>query len=167
VSEREKYEHAEETIANLEKNRGEIIQELIEELNSITSVRTECLLLANYVDNTLKDIMVMMMVSNKARKIARNTIVAILEEKKLVSNEMANDIGKIFEIRDLFGHRMKISEAEKMTGELIETMFVVSKLKEEKKDWDKKDVSGKISDIALKLVQELNSIYSNIKAGVD
>ena len=167
MSEKEKSEHSDETIRKLKQNKNEIRIEMMNEIENTNSVRVECLLVTNYVESLLKDIMVVMTVSENSRKIARGTIVEILKDKRLITSEMATDIKKMFTIRDFFGHSMKIEECEKRSEEIIKGMDIPIRLRKRQHNWDKIDLTGKITSIALIILSTLDEVFENISIGID
>ncbi len=163
----EKEESAYNVIIKLKENKEKIRSEMMEEINNCTSVRTECLLITNYVESLLKDIMVAITVSIKSRKIARDTIVEILKDKNLITAETATDIKKMFDIRDFFGHYMKITEAEKKSEELIKSMDITKKLRAMHPGWDEMELTGKITNIAVFMLNELDEIFDDVSDRVE
>lgn len=167
MSEKEKSEHADDIIRKLKQNKNEIREEIMDEINTTTSVRAECLLVTNYVESLLRDIMVVMTVSDSSRKIARNTMVEILKDKLLLTSEMATDIKKMFLIRDSFGHSLKIAEVEQNCENIIKGMHIPIRLRARQDNWDKIDLTGKITSIALVMLNTLDEIFENISVGID
>lgn len=106
----------------LKKQREIIQEEFLRAINDSSSFRVELLLLTNYVENVLKDCIVYLTKSLKARKIARNTINEILIERGVISKELFDDVNRIFKIRDLFGHNMRLSQIKKKAEPILEKM---------------------------------------------
>jgi len=50
-----------------------------------------------------------------ARKIQRSIIVDVLEDRKLITAELAHDVRKIFDIRDHYAHKPSINEVNVRT----------------------------------------------------
>lgn len=130
------------------------LKKMIDELNSISSTRAEILLLTNFVEYLLKDIIEEVLESNSARKIARSTVVDILTDKKMIENEIASDIKKIFEIRDFYAHNVEIDIADKKTDELIPNMSIVKNELDTRPEWE--------SDRGKKILLISNSILHKL-----
>lgn len=167
MSQKEKAEQTDNTIKNLRETKEDIRLEMMDEIQNCTSVRAECLLVTNYVESILKDIMVVMTVSEKSRKIPRLVIVEILKDKKLLTPEMATDIKKMFNIRDFFGHNLKLVDAEMKCVSEIQGMNIPKSLRIQQSNWDNIDLTGKITSIALVMLNDLDTIFENISVGID
>ena len=144
--------------------RRKVEEELHDEFNEHGSVRSEGLLLTNWVDNLLKDCIVILTRSEKARSISRKVILEILVDKGHISNELAGDIKRINQIRDQFGHTMRRSLIEERIAPIIENMSTVRKLKNNFKNWDTTmPLSEKITVFSLDIINILNDIFYKIK----
>ncbi|PBO84766.1 MAG: hypothetical protein COA77_07400 [Thaumarchaeota archaeon] len=108
----------------LMENRKIIGKEYLEEINKNIGLRTEIFLLTNYVENLVKDCIVLLTRSEKARGISRNVILEILKEKEIINQEIFDDLKKIYQIRDQYGHSMRLSLAEKRIKPIVESMSV-------------------------------------------
>jgi len=106
------------------ENRKIIGKEYLEEINKNIGLRTEIFLLTNYVENLVKDCIVLLTRSEKARGISRNVILEILKEKEIINQEIFDDLKKIYQIRDQYGHSMRLSLAEKRIKPIVESMSV-------------------------------------------
>lgn len=144
--------------------RKKVEEELHDEFNEHGSIRSEGLLLTNWVDNLLKDCIVILTRSEKARSISRKVILEILADKGHISNELAEDIKRINQIRDQFGHTMRRSLIEERIAPIIENMSTVRKLKNNFKNWDTTmPFSEKITVFSLDIINILNDVFYKIK----
>ena len=136
-----------------------VSHEFAEEFNSTNSIRTEALLLTNYIEWQLKNILEYILESKSARNIARKTIAKILEEKQVITSEIHSDVKRIFLIRDLFSHNLSRTEIEIETGIHIGKMYVAKFLKGRTTDWDNRNVYDKLADIFEVMSQYLERDY--------
>jgi len=145
-------------LTDLEDKRNKVFAEVEDELNETGSFRSEALLITNYVEFVLKDIMEFLLKSKKARNVARDTVKEILKDRKIITEDQSKDIKKIFTIRDLFGHNLLINEIKTEVEKLIETMNVISVLHEANSDWNELNVDSKLSKIGVKMFNDLDWI---------
>jgi len=145
----------------LPENTVKLVEEMIGEMNSITSSRAESLLLTNLVEVIIKDCVEKLIGTEKARDIARTTIVKILEDRNVITPEGAHDINQIFEIRDAYAHKISLSEADEKAEQIMKNMKIV-KMKASK-DWWKGNTAKKIFDTADWFVFSLTQAYNAIK----
>lgn len=144
----------------LSEDRIGVTEEYLEEINKNVGLRTEVLLLTNYVDNLLKDCIVMLTRSEKARSISRNTILEILKERKIISQEIFDDLKKINQIRDQYGHTMRLSLIEERIVPIIESMNVQTQIKEVIPEWDTKlTPMEKLRHLAIKMQVLLDDTF--------
>jgi len=132
----------------LEKQRKIILDEFIKEIDDSSSFRVELLLLTNYVENVLKDCIVYLTKSLKARKIPRNTINEILLERDIIDKELFDDVKRIFDIRDLFGHNLRISQIKKKAEPILKQMNSAKKMIEADPEWSKLSLEEKLSGVS-------------------
>ena len=143
--------------------RKKVEEELKEEFNDSGSVRSEGLLLTNWVDNLLKDCIVILTKSEKSRKIPRDVILKILLDRKFITKELADDIEKINQIRDQFGHTMRKSLIEERITPIIESMHLIKLLKDKFPEWDTWDNSQKLTIFSIYIIDTLNTVFYDIK----
>ena len=96
------------------------------EIGDKMAFRTHSLLLTNYIENLIKDCIVIINKSHEARKIPRDTINKILYDRNYVDENTFNDVKRIFKIRDQFGHTLKMSSIEKRIEPIIDQMSFLS-----------------------------------------
>ena len=142
--------------------RGIVDTEITNELEKSSSVRAEALMLTNYVENILKDCMVLLIGSKKARDMKRENILDILKEKKLLEQNMVEDVKKIFKIRDQFGHTMRLSLIVERIEPIIEKMEIVKLIKEQDATWDTWKIDEKVVGISFRIIGELQNVFTNI-----
>lgn len=92
------------------------------EINLTKDARAEALLLTNYVESVLKDCIVLLFRSLKARGIPRKIMVSILEDKEIFEKSLAQDILRCFDIRDKYGHNISMDEIAKDVKSIFESM---------------------------------------------
>jgi len=95
----------------------------------------------------LKDCIVFLTKSLKARKIARNTINEILLERDVIGKELFDDVKRIFDIRDLFGHNLRISQIKKEAEPILENMNTTKDMIEADPEWNKRPLEEKLSGV--------------------
>jgi len=149
------------------EERKLVQEELKEEFNDSGSIRSEGLLMTNWVDNLLKDCIVILTKSEKSRKIPRKVIVEILLDKKFITKELADDMGRINEIRNLFAHTMRKSVIEEKITPIIESMNEIKDVKKEFTTWDKFENSEKLTVFSINIIETLNKVFTNIKIPAD
>ena len=149
-------------LKRLIEERKLVDRKVTDELNHFPTSRSEALLLTNYVENIVKDFIEVILESHKAREIGKNTIVDILLEKNIISYELAQDIKKIFDIRNQYGHTMRLLLIDERVETLIEKMEITKKLKEKGK-WEEYDVDEKILTIAFHIIGMLQDIFDVLK----
>ena len=144
-----------------EKTRN-LLQEMVGEMNTITSSRAVSLLLTNMVEVVIKDCIEKLVGSEKARDIPRATIVKILENRQIITSEGAIDINQIFSIRDLYAHKISLNEADARAEVIMSNMKVVQDRKPA--DWDSRDTARKILDTSDWFIFSLTQAYNMIKS---
>jgi len=150
--------------AELITERHLVEGEIVQEMNQSSSIRTEGLLLTNYVDNLLKDCIVYLTRSKKSRKISRKVIRDILLEKGIINKALFDDLKRIEDIRDQYGHTMRLSVISDRIEPIIEKMEGTVELKKLNLTWDDFDTMQKLSKVSLKIVNELNTVFARMIA---
>ena len=121
--------------------------EIMEELKNSKSSRIEILLATNYAEFILKNFMEFLLQSEKGRDIPRTIIIDILEDKKIIDKELANDVRKLFQIRDAYAHRLSLNKAnEYVEKEVLPNLNCVKKESPKVTDWQKRPIIQKIYD---------------------
>jgi len=143
------------------KERNEVNKEFIQEFQKDESVRTRSLLLTNFVDKQIKDCVVMLIRSEKARGISREVSIEILNEKNYL-DLIYKDLKRINQIRDLFGHNLRMSIIEKEVSNIIENSDVVHALRILIPNWENLSVSEKLHHFALRMSADLDRIFELI-----
>lgn len=138
-------------------------EEVKEEFNDSGSVRSEGLLMTNWVDNLLKDCIVILTKSEKSRKIPRGVILKILLDREFISKELGQDIERINQIRDLFGHTMRKSVIEEKISPIVESMNQTKTLKDQFPDWEKWNSHERLTMFSIHIVGILNKVFFDIK----
>ncbi len=127
-----------------------------------TSVRHEGLLMTNYVDNLLKDCIVLLFRSNNAWKISRDTILKILKERGYIDSIVFQDLLKLNKIRDLYGHTMRLSKIDERIKPIIENMNLVSEMKDMIPEWEDNDDHSNIWNLSMYMINIVNGIFDKI-----
>jgi len=143
--------------------RKKVEEELKEEFNDSGSVRSEALLLTNWVDNLLKDCIVILTKSEKSRKIPRGVILKILLDRQFITKDFAEDIERINQIRDQFGHTMRKSVIEEKITPIIEKMNLTKDLRKTLPEWDNSSNHDKLTIFAISIIGSLNKVFYDIK----
>jgi len=144
----------------LRKKKDEF-EEVVAELRENNSLRAESLILTNFIESVLKDIMEYDLQTKYARKISRQIIVDILYDKGILNEELKNDIKRIFNIRDLYGHNLSIPELQIEVEKIIATMNVTVALKGKIVVWDKLLANEQLSRVAIKIIPELDNVFAD------
>lgn len=132
----------------LVKQRKIILDEFMKEIDDSSSFRAELLLLTNYVENVLKDLIVYLTKSLKARNIKRETINEILFERNIITDEIFDDVKRIFKIRDQFGHTLRISQIKERTEPILGKMNTSIQMIEADPEWGKLPLEIRLSAVA-------------------
>jgi len=154
--------------SDISVERSEVYNEFLMEINETGSVRSETLLIFTFIESILKDIISLQLESKTARRISRDRIVEILEENEILNCYIGADIRKVFDIRDLYGHNLKKTVIEKEINNIINSMFTTEYLKDEfaenpkAKNFDERDLGIQLSDIGMKLINELQKVYTSV-----
>lgn len=98
------------------------------ELIETKNLREECLLLTNFMESNVKDVLELEIESNQARNIPRDRVLDILEEFELLKPSMVKDIRKFQKIRDVVAHEVVKAKVEKRIIELLNDMDTVKVL---------------------------------------
>jgi len=152
----------------LQIDRDLIWREFLDEMNSTGSIRSETLLMYNYIENLLKDIITLQLESEMSRRIAKKTIVTILEENGTLNSYFAHDIRMIFQIRDLFAHNLRKSIIETEIPKILKIMFTTEHLiKEFAKNpkvanWEDRELHIQLSDIGIYIINKIQEDYKNV-----
>jgi len=148
--------------AELITERHLVSGEITQEFNDTTSLRAEGLLLTNYVDNLLKDCIVYLFRSKESRGIDRKLIVRILHEKGIINDALRDDIRRIFDIRDQYGHTMRRTLIAERVEPILERMEVTKELKKLNPTWDTFETMEKLSKISISIISELEDAFSRM-----
>lgn len=141
------------------EERAKVSEEVIIEFGKDESIRARALLLTNYVDNELKDCIVMMTRSKKSRGISRGVIIEMLHERGYVNDLIYNDLKRIHQIRDKFGHTMRMSKIEEEVKKIIASTDVSLALKIQVPNWDNLPLSEKVHHVAERMLIDLNKVF--------
>jgi len=141
------------------EERAKVSDEVEVEFEKDKSVRARSLLLTNYVDNQLKDCIVMMTRSKKARGISRKVVIEILYERGYVYDLIYQDLIRVNRIRDLFGHTMRMSKIEDEVKKIIASTDVSHALRIQVPNWENLSVSEKVQHVALRMLIDLDKIF--------
>jgi len=151
-----------EKIKQTIKERQNRTNEFLHELNSSKDPRTKILLLGNYVDSLVKDLIQLIVDSKKARSIPRRHIREILKDLNIIDDDLYQDLKKIEDIRDYYGHHI-LSKANEESEKLITTLNIVNKILVKKyPKWNEYNTSKKMTEIAKRVVGELVAQISNM-----
>ena len=96
----------------------------------------------------MKDCIVYLTKSLKARDISRKTINNILLERGIIDDEIFGDVKRIFKIRDQFGHTLRISQIKERTEPILEKMHTVKQMIDVDPEWSKLPLEEKLSGVA-------------------
>ena len=152
-------------IEKLIQERQLVDREITDELNYYPTSRIEGLLLTNYVENILKDCIVCLVKSKSARKISRQIINEILLDRKVIDSWMFEDVKKIFQIRDQYGHTMKLSVIDETIKPIMMKLTIASRLKKTLPEWDELPLDDKLSRITDSLILNLQICFENLLEG--
>ncbi|MGB6462763.1 MAG: hypothetical protein WBF38_00870 [Nitrosotalea sp.] len=145
-----------------------IANEIIEELKNSKSPRIEILLATNYSEFILKNFMEFLLQSGEARRIPRDTITDILEDRKIIDKELADDIRKLFHIRDAYAHKPSLNEAnEYVEKQVLPNLNCVKKESPKFTDWDKRPLTQKIFDACEWIFVHLDMRFHDIVEPID
>ena len=147
-------------------NENQIIEEeFLKELHESNSIRTGCLILTNYAENIIRNIISIEFQSLKIRKISRETIVDILYEKEILNKEAFDDFKRIFQIRDFYGHNMRLTEIDKEIAPIIDAMHQTKKTRKESPNWDDLTSHEKVKRISIPIMGFLKTILIQTAEG--
>ena len=149
-------------VDKLLEDRKFIDEEITQELKNSSSLRTNSLLLTNFIENILNDCIVILHSSVESRGIPRHRIVKILKEKGYLDSELAKEIEKIFKIRDLFAHTMSLSSIIEQTESKIQEMHTTEIVKNRDHTWDTYVIDEKITAITFEIISKLQDVFDGI-----
>jgi len=149
-------------IEELIRERQLVDKEVIDELNHYPTTRTEALLLTNYVENIIKDCVAFLVKSNEARKIPRDTVKKILLDRGIIDMQTSKDIDRTFQIRDQYGHTMRLFRIENEIEPIMMKMNVVPQLRNKNPDWDKLEIDQRLTEITYAIIDNLQSCFQQL-----
>lgn len=85
---------------------------MTDEINHYPTIRSEMLLIINYVENILKDCIVFLTWFEHFRKISGSVIIDILLDRSVIAENLFNDVKRIFKISDQYGHSLRLSKID-------------------------------------------------------
>ena len=124
-----------------------IDREVTDEINHFPTIRSEMLLVTNYVENILKDCIVCLTMSEHSRKISRNVIADILLDRNVISGDLFDDVKKIFKIRDQYGHSLRLSKIDEQIEPIILNLNIIKGFQQNFPDWDSLSTEDKFGKI--------------------
>ena len=139
-----------------------IEREVNDEINHFLTIRSEMLLVTNYVENILKDCIVCLTRSEHSRKISREVIVNILLDRNVISEELFYDVKKIFKIRDQYGHSLRLSKIDEQIKPIILNLNIIKGFQNNFPNWDSMSIEDQFYKIIGLLNLQLKNCFSNL-----
>ena len=85
---------------------------MTDEINHYPTIRSEMLLMINYVENILNGCIVCLTWFEHFQKISGSVIIDILLDRSVIAENLFNDVKRIFKISDQYGHSLRLSKID-------------------------------------------------------
>ncbi len=106
------------------KRRNEMQVEYDAEFNDTKNLREQCLLMTNFVESCVKDLLELKLESKTCRTIPLDKIIDVLKELKIINDNTGRDVRLFQKIRGHVAHKIKKSTLEKNINHEINLMHV-------------------------------------------